>query len=296
LAANPASKISIVTDYNTADVAIVFIGVDAEGEGDDRPSMVLPTTQTDLVTAVMAKVPKTIVVYTGGSASVAGSWSNAPGVVIAFYPGRNQARAIAEVLFGDVNPSGHLSVTFPKTVTDLPSYELTNSVEFAYPSADTSAGYFYFEKTGKTPLYWFGHGLSYTSFAYTAMMILGGTTVTAGDRVEVDVGVKNTGTRSGDQVVQLYVKPKNSAASSVPRRVKDLRGFARVTLAPGEEKKVTFTLGPRDFSYYNVNMTAKTGQWTVVPGDYDIIAGSTSNPAELVNGNGKCVIQSLTIQ
>ena len=292
LTSNPASKVTITTDYTTADVAVVFIGVDKEEENTDRTSMVLPSDQLSLVTTVMAKVKKTVVVYTGGSASVAGSWSSAPAILIAFYPGRNQAQAIAEVLFGDVNPSGHLSVTFPQTENDLPSFEMVNN-ELNYPSADTGAGYFYFEKTGKAPLFWFGHGLSYTAFAYTALRIIGSPSIAAGDRVDVIVGVKNIGNRSGDDVVQLYVKPKNS---SVPRRVKDLRGFCRVSLAPNQDTVVTFTLGPRDFSVYSVNDAAKTGQWTEVAGDYDIIAGSTSNPAELVDGNGKCIIKTLTIQ
>ncbi|MGB7568540.1 MAG: fibronectin type III-like domain-contianing protein, partial [Chitinivibrionales bacterium] len=85
-------------------------------------------------------------------------------------------------------------------------------------------------------------------------------------------------------------------STPVPRRAKDLRGFCRVTIPAGQSKAVTFTLGPRDFSYYNVNTTAQTGQWTVASGAYDIIAASTSNPADLVNGNGKCVIQTLTVQ
>jgi beta-glucosidase len=293
LAASPASKVTLTNDYSTnPDVAIVFVGVDIEAEGDDRTDMVLGSAQLSMVSSVVAAVKRTIVVYTGGSASASGSWSNVPGVIIAFYPGRNQARALAEILFGDVNPSGHLSVTFPNTVNDLPSFDLVN-LQLNYPSADTGAGYFYFEKTGKTPLFWFGHGLSYTTFAYTGMSIVGGTSISAGDRVDVAVTVQNTGNRAGDEVVQLYVKPKNP---SVPRRVKDLRGFCRVTLAAGEPKTVSFTLGPRDFSYYNVNTTAKTGQWTVASGSYDIIAASTSNPADLVNGNGKCAIQTITVQ
>ena len=295
LASSAGSKVTITNDYTTnPDVAIVFVGVGVEEEGDDRLTMVLPVDQTNLVTAVMAKVPRTIVIYTGGSASVAGSWSSAPGVIIAFYPGRSQAQALAEILFGNVNPSGHLCVTFPNTVNDLPVYDLDASNQLFYPAADTGAGYFYFEKTSKTPLYWFGHGLSYTSFTYTGMSILASSTIQTGDRVDVIVSLKNTGAVTGDQVVQLYVKPKSTG--TVPRRIKDLRGFNRLTLTPGQEGWVKFTLGPRDFSYYNVNATTQTGQWTVASGTYDIIAASTSNPADLVNGNGKCVIQSLTIQ
>jgi len=292
LAASSSVKVSIVTDYNSADAAIVFVGVDKEQEGDDRTSMSLPSDQLTLVSSVMAKVKKTVVVYTGGSASVAGSWSDAPGLVIAFYPGRNQAKAIAEVLFGDVNPSGHLCVSFPKVISDLPPYELVNN-EYTYTSADTAHGYFFFEKTGKQPLFWFGDGLSYTSFNFKAIKLYGGPTISSGDRVDVAVTVANTGNRAGDEVVQLYVKPK---ASAIARRIKDLRGFSRVSLAAGETKTVTITLGPRDFSYYNVDQTAKTGQWTIAAGAYDIIAGSTSNPADLVDGNGKCVIGSLTVQ
>jgi beta-glucosidase len=296
-----ASSIKLLTDnanQNSADIAtgadaaIVFVGIPKEEEGMDRTTMKLPDLPD--VAAVMAKVKKTIVVYTGGSASVAGSWSEAPGILIAFYPGRNQAQAIAEALFGDINPSGHLSVTFPKTETDLPSYELVD-FQMSYPSADTAHGYFYYEKTNKTPLFWFGHGLSYSSFEYTKIAIRGASTVSAttGERFDVIVSVKNTGVRAGTDVVQLYVKPKDSP---VARRVKDLRAFCRISPPPGETYNATFTLGPRDFSIYDVNTTAKTGQWKVIPGSYDLIAGSTSNPAELVNGNGKCVIATVTVQ
>ncbi len=287
-----ASKVTIVTDYNTADAALVFVGVVKEQEGSDRASMDLATDQLDLVTSVMAKVKKTIVVYTGGSASVAGSWSNAPAIVIAFYPGRNQGQAIAEVIFGDVNPSGHLSVTFPKTANDLPSYELFSS-QLTYPSADTAHGYFLFEKTKKVPLFWFGHGMSYTSFEYTDLIVRGPTTISNGERFDLRVFVKNIGQVKGADVVQLYVKP---TSETIPRRVKDLRGFARVFLQPEELAAVTFTLGPRDFSIYDVNTDEKTGQWKVMPGTYDIIAASTSNPAELVDGNKTYAKTSVTIQ
>jgi beta-glucosidase len=297
IAATAGSKVTITTDYTTADAAVVFVGVDKEQESNDRPAMTLTTTPVDqpaLVSAVLAKVKRTIVVYTGGSASVEGSWSSAPGVVVAFYPGRNQARALAEILFGAVNPSGHLSVTFPKTVNDLPSFGLTTDFEITYPSADSAHGYFYFEKTGKTPLFWFGHGLSYTTFSINSLQIVGPAAIAQGERVDVVASVTNTGTRDGDQVVQLYVKPP--AGGSVARRVKDLRGFCRVTLAAGETKNVKFTLGPRDFSVYTVNTAVKTGAWTVVPGAYEIIAGSTSNPVELAAGNGKSATVTVTVQ
>jgi beta-glucosidase len=290
-------NVNVTSNSSGADVAVVCVGVDNESEGADRPNYTLPvvggTDQNALVSSVMGSVRKTIVVYSGGSASCAGAWSNAPAVLIAFYGGRSQGQAIAEVLFGKVNPGGHLNVTFPATANDLPSG--FGAQEFALLSADSAHGYFYFEKTRKTPLFWFGHGLSYTSFAYNSIWVGGSSAITAGDRIDVNVDLSNTGNRAGDEVVQLYVKP-NTVNSTFHRRVKDLRGFQRVSLGAGERKLVTFTLGPRDFSVYDADSTHKTGQWRILTGSYDLIAASTSNPAELASGNGKCVITTITVQ
>ena len=294
LATNP--NITVTTDYaslTSNDVAIVCVGVDKEGEDMDRPSMTLPTIsgvdQNALVASVMAKTQKTIVVYTGGSASSAGTWSTAPGVLIAFYPGRNQGQAIAEVLFGDVNPSGHLNVTFPANESDLPSYELINN-GLTVTSPDSAHGYFYYDKTSKTPLFRFGQGLSYTSFSYSDISIIGGTNIAAGDRFDVKVSVQNTGAVKGDDVVQLYVRPLSTG--TIARRTKDLRGFSRISLAAGETQKAQFTLGPRDFSVYDTN----TKRWVIVPGTYEILIGSTSDPAELAARNGKSVSKIIIIQ
>ena len=292
-------NVTVVTDYTTSGVsaAIVCVGVDNESEGADRPNYTLPAIsgndQNSLVASVMGTVPRTIVVYTGGSASCAGAWSNAPAVLIAFYGGRSQGQAIAEALFGDINPGGHLSVTFPNSSNDLPSGYGTQ--EFTLLSADSAHGYFYFEKTRKTPLFWFGHGLSYATFSYNAIWVNGSSTISTGDRIDVNVDISNSGTRAGDDVVQLYVKP-NDVNSTFHRRVKDLRAFRRVSLNAGERMLVTLTLGPRDFSVYDANPISKTGQWRVLPGSYDLIAGSTSNPAELVSGNGKCIKTTITVQ
>lgn len=292
VAANPS--ITITNDYVGADIAIVCIGTNGESEGQDRPSMVLPSSpvnQNDLVATIMSKVKKTIVVYTGGSASTAGKWSDAPAIVVAFYPGRFQGQAIAEVLFGDVNPSGHLNVTFPKAVSDLPKYD-QEQMTLLLGSPDTAHGYFLYEKKGLKPLFWFGHGLHYTTFTYDAITVSGGSDIVSGDRVDVRVTVTNAGAVAGDEVVQLYVKPPNGA---IPRRIKDLRGFTRVSLLPNETKTVTFVLHPRDFSVYQPDFASKTGQWTVIPGTYQILAGSTSNPEELSATGGKSVITTVTV-
>ncbi|MBN1578087.1 MAG: glycoside hydrolase family 3 C-terminal domain-containing protein [Chitinispirillaceae bacterium] len=288
------TTITITEDYNDADIAVVCVGVDKESEDYDRPSMILPSNpinQNELVGSVMAKVKQTVVVYTGGSASVAGKWSDAPAIIVAFYPGREQGTAMAEAIFGDINPGGHLNVTFPKTVSDLPVYDQTDH-ELTLASSDSAHGYFYFEKTGKTPLFWFGHGLSYTSFTFDNIRLVGSSAIAAGDRIDVVVTVTNTGDIAGDEVVQLYVKPKSG---SIPRRVKDLRGFTRVTLAAKQTKEVPFTLGPRDFSVYTPDKATKTGKWEVVPGEYELIAGSTSDPAVLTGKDETSAIIALTV-
>jgi beta-glucosidase len=306
LAAHP--NISLVSNYTSAtgpnDVAVVVIGtltgiIGGESESVDRPNLLLSSSMLALVSSVMSVVHKTVVVYTGGSPSDSGSWSDAPAVVIELFGGRSQGQALAEILFGITNPSGHLSLTWPLSENDLPNNRNfgsnlnTSTLEFDELSADSAYGYFYFEKTGKTPLFWFGHGLSYTTFSFNSIEPLGPATITAGDRIDLAVNLSNTGTRTGDAVVQLYVRP---TSLTIPHRVKDLRGFQRATLTPGQSSTLTFTLGPRDFSTYYADSAHRTGQWQVNPGTYDIIAGSTSNPAELVNGNGKCVITSITVQ
>jgi len=300
LAAHP--NVTLVSDYHSADVAVVVIGTvsgvnGGESESADRPNLLLPANQLALVASVMSVVPKTVVVYTGGSPSDTGSWSHAPAIVIELYGGRWQGQALAEVLFGITNPSGHLSLTWPMSENDLPNFTLnTTSLEDTLKTVDTAHGYFYYEQTGKTPNFWFGHGLSYTTFALNSIGTMGPSTIVAGDRIDFSVNISNTGTRSGDAVVQLYVKPI-SLVKPIPHRVKDLRSFQRVTLAPGQSSNLSFTLGPRDFSTfypadsaeYALDATQGTGQWQVNPGLYEVIAGFTSNPAELVNGNGQCV-------
>lgn len=292
-AANPG--ITVTTDPAGADIAVVCVGVFIEAEDTDRETISLidkPVKQNELVSNTMAQVPKTIVVYTGGSASTSGAWSEAPAVLIAFYPGRFQGQAIAEVLFGDVNPGGHLNVTFPNQISDLPKYEVDQYKDFHYTSVDTAHGYFFYEKTGKTPLFWFGHGLSYTTFSYDAIRATTTPVIASGDRIEIVVTVTNTGSIAGDDVVQLYVKPK---CGTMPRRLKDLRGFARVSLEAGETKQVPFLLEPRDFSVYEPDPATKSGRWVVVPGEYDILAGSTSDPTILTGDNDQSVLTTITI-
>src|SRR5258705_6543454 len=192
------SNTTIVSDWTTADTVFVVVGINDLGEGFDRTNVDLPVVnnvdQNALVAQVLAAKPnRTVVVYTGGSAAIAGSWSNAPAVIIALYPGQEQGNALADIIFGDYNPGGRLSISFPNTADQLPPWGPTFNI---YESAGEGRGYTYYDKHNLTPLFAFGHGLSYTSFAYSNLRITGMT---------VQVDVQNSGTRAGDEVVQLYV-------------------------------------------------------------------------------------------
>ena len=260
------SATTLVSDWTTADTVFVVVGINDLGEGFDRTNVDLPVVngvdQNALVAQVMAAKPnRTVVVYTGGSAAVAGSWSNAPAVVIALYPGQEQGNALADIIFGDVNPAGRLSVSFPNTASQLPPWGQAYNI---YESAGEGRGYYYYDKHNLTPLFAFGHGLSYTTFAYSNLRI---TVNGATETVQVDV--KNTGTRAGDEVVQMYI---GDPVASVDRRVKDLRGFQRVNIAAGATTTVTFTITDQDLSYWN----DATSSWYAEPGVFNVLIGASS--------------------
>ena len=258
---------TLVSDWTTADTVFVVVGINDPGEGFDRTNVDLPVVngvdQNALVAQVLAAKPnRTVVVYTGGSAAIAGSWSNAPAIIMALYPGQEQGNALAEVIFGDYNPGGRLSISFPNTADQLPPWGPSFNT---YESAGEGRGYYYYDKHNLTPLFAFGHGLSYTSFAYSNLRITGMT---------VQVDVKNTGTRAGDEVVQLYI---SDPVASVDRRVKDLRGFQRVNIAAGATATVTFTLTDQDLAYWRDS----TNSWYVEPGVFNVLIGASSRDIRL---------------
>ena len=261
------SATTIVSDWNAADTVFVVVGINDLGEGFDRTNVDLPVVngvdQNALVAQVMAAKPnRTVVVYTGGSAAIAGSWSNAPAILFALYPGQEQGNALADVIFGDYNPGGRLSISFPQTADQLPAWGQAYNI---YESAGEGRGYYYYDKHNLTPLFAFGHGLSYSSFVYSNLRITGMT---------VQVDVRNAGTRAGDEVVQLYI---SDPVASVDRRVKDLRGFQRVNIAAGATTTVTFTLTDMDLSYWNDN----TQSWYAEPGTFNVLVGSSSRDIRL---------------
>ncbi|MGE5315109.1 MAG: glycoside hydrolase family 3 C-terminal domain-containing protein [Acidobacteriota bacterium] len=261
-----------VAAARNADAALVFVGTSPqiESEGFDRKSIELPEGQAELIEAVAKANPRTIVVMQNGAPVVMTSWEkSAPAVLEAWFGGQETGTAIAEILFGDVNPSGKLPSTFPKSWEDCPAYG-------NYPGANASVtyaeglyvGYRHFDAKNIEPMYPFGHGLSYTTFTY------GPCTVTpaggpASSTFTVTARIANTGTRAGSEVVQLYIRPLHP---SVDRPVKELKRFAKVALGPGEAKAVTLKLDASAFAFYDTASHA----WKTEPGRYEILIGSSS--------------------
>jgi beta-glucosidase len=280
LAAVGAGATTITTDLNAADYIIVFVGVNGEQEGGDRPNLALqPGDGETAVQAALSAVngeTKTIVVFTGGSAASNGIWSTAPAILIAFYPGQEQGTSIANILFGNTVPSGKLPVTFPMDATQLPNFNLAGA-DLNYPGSDTAHGYFRVNKMNVAPLFNFGHGLSYTTFTYSNLQIFPAR-IYAGDRVHVRATVTNSGNVwTAKEVVQLYLSmPTTNAA--LPVRVQDLRGFKKVSLAPGASTTVEFILTPEEMQVFNPNGADYngTGTWQVLPGTYGVRVATSS--------------------
>ncbi|MBA3379553.1 MAG: glycoside hydrolase family 3 C-terminal domain-containing protein [Chloroflexia bacterium] len=256
----------------SADVAIVVVGLPAsmETEGRDRSHIDLPNSHNDLVHAVLEVQPNTAIVLINGSA-VALPWLNdVPAVVEAWLGGQASGGAIVDVLTGIVNPSGKLSETFPVRLEDTPSY-------LDFPTAGDGTvrftegvftGHRWYEARKIAPLIPFGYGLSYTTFAYEGLTV-DAAAFGEGGNVEITVMVENTGDVFGKEVVQVYV---GECASRVPRPNRELKTFAKVALQPGEDKTLQFSLGWRDFAFYDV--VADT--WVMDPGEYEISIGASS--------------------
>ena len=258
------------------EVALVFAGYPEafEREGDDRPSIDLMGKQNELIAAVAAANPRTVVVLNAG-APVTMPWiDQVAAVVDAYYPGMENGNAVAAVLLGKVNPSGKLPVSFPLRLEDSPAY-----INASYPGCrevnygeGIFVGYRYYDKKDVTPLFPFGHGLSYTTFEYGHLKVA--KKVKAGEPVTVTLELKNTGKVAGKEVVQLYV---SDLVSSLPRPSKELKGFTKVSLKPGESKMVEFTLDERSLAFYDPHKKA----WVAEPGEFELLAGSSSRDIRL---------------
>ncbi len=211
-------------------------------------------------------------VLVGGAAITVEEWhEQVPAILMAFYPGEQGGAAIARVLTGAVSPSGKLPFTVPKDLSQLPPFDNRSlQVEYGYYH-----GYTLVEKKGSAPRYPFGHGLSYTRFAY-GNLALDSSSVREDGVVTASVDVTNTGARAGDEIAQLYV---GFPGAKVDRPVKLLRGFERVALEPGQTRRVSFRLSVRDLAYYD----APSRSWKVEPMTYTVLAGPSSRAVDLLS-------------
>lgn len=275
-----AVKIAKDADY------VIFVGGlnkadKQDSEGHDRASLDLPYAQ-DKVIQALAKANKNLVVVNISGNAVAMPWINeVPAVIQGWYLGSEAGNALASILAGDANPSGKLPFTFPKKLTDVSAH-----VAGEYPGTEKAVssngkemvnetyndglfvGYRWADKEKTEPLFPFGHGLSYTTFQYGKPTI-SSKTMNADGSVTVDVDVKNTGTREGSEIVQLYI---SDLKSSLPRPVKELKNFKKIALQPGESKTVSFTINKKDLSFFD---PAKH-DWVAEPGDFEALIGASS--------------------
>jgi beta-glucosidase len=258
------------------DTVIVAPGFDAasEGESGDRTFHLLPG-QDELINQIAAANKKTIVVMTSGGGVDMADWvDHVPALLEAWYPGQEGGTAVAQLLFGDFDPSGRLPISIERRWEDNAThdsyYPKAGSKKVEYTEG-VFLGYRHYDKSSAKPLFPFGHGLSYTSFAYKNLTISSPST---NQEVSVAFDVTNTGTRAGADVAEVFVGDRHAP---VPRPVKELKGFAKLTLNPGETKNITVRLDQRSFSYYDV----KSHAWTVAPGDFDVFVARSAADVKL---------------
>lgn len=268
-----------------ADASIVVCGwvhgyTDAWGdnaydaESVDKANMILPFDQDELISAVLKANPNTVIVIMGGGPVDMTKWeSKAKAILFAGYPGMEGGTALGKIIFGDVNPSGKLTMTFPKKLEDSPAHAIGE-----YPGKDNVVhyregilvGYRYFDTREVEPQFAFGHGLSYTTFLYENLQLSKGDN----QSVTATVTVRNTGSRPGAEVMQLYVK---DVESSVERPEKELKGFQKIMLQPGESKDIIITLPVDAFRFFD----DKRMEWVLEPGKFEIMTGSSSRDIRL---------------
>jgi beta-glucosidase len=281
---------STIAGYNAVVIA-AGISNEYEGEGEDR-SFTLPEFQDELIKNVSAANPQTVVVFHGGGNFDSQQWINqVAGLVEAFYPGQNGGQALAEILFGDVNPSGKLPITMEKQAQDNPAYATFPNPVNQHPDSITYSegifiGYRGYDQSGIAPLFPFGFGLSYTTFSFSNLKIspagYDGT-----QPVTVSFTVANTGSVPGAEVAQLYVGEQNAP---VPRPIRELKGFQKVVLNPGQSKTVTLQLDQRSFAYWNTTSEL----WDAPKDSYTIWVGSSSQLTDLGLHGQVNVLKELT--
>jgi beta-glucosidase len=252
-----------------ADAVVLVLGSGAitETEGYDRPDLALPGAQDELARKVLAVNPRTVVVLNTGSPFDMPWLDQAHAVLQMWLPGEAGPDALPRVLFGEREPGGRLPVTFPARFGDHPAHAASPDAAVCDYAEGLGVGYRHYDAAGAAPLFPFGHGLGYTSFALSDLEAP--SQAAAGEAVSVRLRVRNTGARAGSEVVQLYVAPR---APRLPRPPKELKGFAKVRLAPGESRTIELELPPRAFAFYDPDAAG----WVTEPGTYDILVGRSA--------------------
>ena len=254
-----------------ADKVVLFIGLPDryESEGFDRVHLNIPENQAHLVNELKSVNENIIVVLNNGSPIVMPFVNNVKGIIEGYLTGQGSGKALADIIYGEINPSGKLAETFPIKLSDTPSFlNFPGEADKVEYKEGIFVGYRYYDKKEMDVLFPFGHGLSYTNFEYTGIE-LSSTEINDTDKLNVTVRVKNTGDVFGKETVQLYVRDVHS---SVIRPEKELKGFEKIALNPGEEKTVSFELDKRSFAYYNTDIS----DWHVETGDFEILIGKSS--------------------
>lgn len=264
--AEDAKKLAI-----EADKVILFIGLPEryESEGFDRTHLNIPKNQYNLVKTLKSVNENIVVILSNGSPIEMPFVSDVKAILEAYLTGQASGKAICDLLYGEVNPSGKLAETFPLKLSDNPSYlNFPGEVDKVEYKEGIFVGYRYYDKKAMDVLFPFGYGLSYTNFEYSNLKI-SKNEIDDTEKVTVSVNIKNIGDVFGKEIVQLYIRDKES---SVTRPEKELKGFEKIGLEPGEEKEVTFILNKRSFAYYNVDL----GDWHVESGEFEILIGKSS--------------------
>jgi beta-glucosidase len=261
-----------------SDIAIIFAGTnrDFETEGSDRSDLKLPFGQDELIRAIATVNPRTVVVLVAGAPQdLNEALKSSSAMLMSWFNGSEGGNAIADVLLGNVNPSGKLPFTFPVSLNDSPAYALAtfpgdNNANYKEGSL---VGYRWFETKNIKPLFSFGFGLSYTQFSYSGIKT-DKEKYRGDDTIQISLKLKNTGKREGDEVVQLYV---HRTDSKVEWPAKELKNFSRVTLKPGETKKVTLSVPVSQLRYWDVN----SNYWRLEDGEIQLMIGSSSSDIRL---------------
>ena len=266
----PEPEISQAIDLaRNADMAIIVVGSsdNYESEGEDRPSMKLTGKQDELIESILKVNQNTIVIMNTGS-PIEMPWVNqSPAILQVWLPGQEGGNAIANVIFGNVNPSGKLPVTFPKILEDNPSHGYYPGDKKVLYDEGIYVGYRHYDTKNVDPLFPFGHGLSYTKFDYGS--IAGPSNITSGEKIYLSITVKNSGQRKGQEVVQCYIR---DLESSIDRPYQELKAFQKITLEASESKPIDILLDETALSFFDPG----SNDWVTEPGQFEILIGSSS--------------------